>query len=321
MALKSNNLIKACCVSAAAVMIIISGSSLALGVRGGAGGGPKARYDSAAAVVPIVVVQARKGGKIKDAGDFKVVYKSTKKYAEMEAIIKDSKMFDEVAAGLNETFALPIDLPIVFTECGEENAYYDPDKGEIRMCYELLQQFLEMFAKELKDSDRAGEAFAGATAFVFFHELGHALIHIYELPVTGKEEDAVDQLATLVLTSAGDIGEKAALDGASSFVLAEDHKNLKAGDLPFWDEHSLGEQRFYGILCWVYGEDEKKFASLVKNGSLPKERAERCAEEYQQLSRSWNKLLDPYLKEEDFGQKRTRSGSAAAKIVNLRVGA
>jgi len=281
---------------AVGAVIIFFVASVVFGIAEARQKAPVAAFNPASKKIVVGVVQAGKGKKIKDAGDFKVVYKNTKKYAEMASIIKDSKMFDELAAGLNEDFALPVDLPIVFTECGEENAFFDPKSGEIHMCYELLQQFLEIFAKNRKTDDQAGEAFAGATAFVFFHELGHALIHIYELPVTGKEEDAVDQLATLILTSIGQDGEKAALNGADSFILAEDHKDLKAGDLPFWDEHSLGEQRFYNILCWVYGQNEQKWEPLVRKGHLPKERAERCSEEYEQLQRSWNKLLDPYFK-------------------------
>src|SRR5262249_6386735 len=85
--------------------------------------------------------------KIKDQGDFKVVYRlgQKSKFLEIQDDLKQSKIFDEIAAGLNETFALPVDLPIVFTECGEENAFFDPNKGEIHMCYELINQFILNF--------------------------------------------------------------------------------------------------------------------------------------------------------------------------------
>lgn len=39
----------------------------------------------------------------------------------------------------------------------------------------------------------------GAVFFAFLYELGHALVDQLELPVTGKEEDAVDQLAAVIL--------------------------------------------------------------------------------------------------------------------------
>ena len=36
----------------------------------------------------------------------------------------------------------------------------------------------------------------GVTVSTFFHELGHALIDAWDLPITGREEDAADQLPT-----------------------------------------------------------------------------------------------------------------------------
>jgi hypothetical protein len=255
----------------------------------------KTRYGLALIRVP---AQGKKQ-KIKDQGDFKVVYRlgQKSKFKDIQDDLKESKLFEEIAAGLNDTFALPVDLPIVFMECGEENAFYDPDKGEIHMCYELINQFIETFARHSKTPEAAVTATLDAVAFVLFHELGHALIHIYELPATGKEEDAVDQLATLLLIEGvGEEGEVAAIDGARSFSLGENLKGVDANKLAFWDEHSLGPQRFYNILCWVYGQNTEKWAHLVKNGNLPKERAERCSEEYEKMSNAWGTLLDPYFK-------------------------
>jgi hypothetical protein len=123
--------------------------------------------------------------------------------------------------------------------------------------------------------------------------MGHALIAIYDLPVTGKEEDAVDQLATIILLEGGEEGENAAIDGANSFV-GEDEQEMD--DLSFWDEHSFDEQRFYNILCWIYGKDSEGYQYLVDDETLPANRAERCPAEYDRMSRSWQALLSPYVK-------------------------
>jgi hypothetical protein len=58
----------------------------------------------------------------------------------------------------------------------------------------------------------------------------------------------------------------------------------------------MGEQRFYNIICGVYGQNPVKNALLVKEGVLPEARAERCEGEYQQIEKSWGKLLAPHLK-------------------------
>jgi hypothetical protein len=120
------------------------------------------------------------------------------------------------------------------------------------------------------------------------------LVDAWKLPITGKEEDAVDQLSTLVLINNTTTGEQMALDGAITFQLYAD---LERGQKKiYWDEHSLDEQRFYDTICLIYGHAPDKFAYLVKDGTLPEERAELCREDYPRVARAWRQLLSPYLK-------------------------
>jgi Putative metallopeptidase len=96
------------------------------------------------------------------------------------------------------------------------------------------------------------------TLFVFYHEMGHALVDVLRLPITGKEEDAVDQLSTLILAESDDQGEgeDAALNGAIWFFLTGSENEIT--ESAFADEHSLGQQRFYNIACWVYGKKSRE---------------------------------------------------------------
>ena len=160
----------------------------------------------------------------------------------------------------------------------------------------MLENYYEIFAKHEKSPDALDDAVIGATIHTFYHELGHAFIHIFNLPITGKEEDAVDQLSTFILTDGTDEGEKAALDGARAFYLEAKQQNTDIDDLPYWDEHSLDLQRFYNIICIVFGQNEKKYSYLVKKGILPEDRAEQCAGEYEQVEKAWTTLLAPYIK-------------------------
>jgi hypothetical protein len=123
--------------------------------------------------------------------------------------------------------------------------------------------------------------------------LGHGLVDAWKIPITGREEDAVDQLSTLVLIEATQDGEQMALDGALTFKLYAD---LAKGEKIYWDEHSLDEQRFFDNICLVYGHDEEKYSYLVTNGTLPEERSVYCGEDYDKLSHAWRQLLAPYLK-------------------------
>ena len=232
------------------------------------------------------------------AGKFKVVYLAVKnkEYAAFQEELKKERVLEGIVKDLNDTFVLPRDITLTFGECGEANAFYDPEKQRVTMCYELVESLYDVFRDAEESQDELDDAVAGATIFVFFHELGHALIDILDLPITGKEEDAVDQLSLYVLTDGTDSGEKAALDGARSFALEGQEPGTKVDDLPFWDEHSLNEQRFYNIICGIYGQNPEKYAGLVTEKILPEARAERCEAEYQQIDKSWGKLLAPHIK-------------------------
>lgn len=247
--------------------------------------------------IPASFKRTQSGG-VRDTGDFIVQYEETRNedYQQMEAIFKETRLLEDTVQELNGVFSLPNDVPVVMRECGEVNAFYDPEAGTISICYELVEHYSEIFmadAQTDEEQEEAGTSVADATMFTFFHEMGHALIDIYDLPITGREEDAVDQLATLILLQGGEEGENAAIDGANTFV-GNDEQEME--DLAFWDEHSLDDQRFYNIVCWVYGKDPEGYQYFVDDETLPANRAQRCPAEYNRLSTSWESLLDPYVK-------------------------
>jgi hypothetical protein len=200
-----------------------------------------------------------------------------------------------VMVQVNRLFVLPVEVTAEFTSCGEANAFYDPNTHAITLCDELLVRMRELFALRAPSEEELNEAVASAISFIFSHELGHALVHVLDLPVTGREEDAVDQFAAWVSLQVGQEGERVLLFAASWFHLeAVQREDLES--LPFWDEHSLDAQRFYNIACWAYGKDPERYAWLVQEGHLPQKRAERCEEEYSQIIRSWSTLLEPHMR-------------------------
>jgi hypothetical protein len=281
---------------------------LALSACGPAPEVPEEKPEAASAKVPASFKRTESGG-VRDTGNFVVRYDKTENedYLELETIFKETRLLEDTVKELNDVFALPAQVPVVFKECGDVNAFYDPETREISLCWELVEYYSGLFLSEEQTEEEAeegGTAVAGATIFTFFHELGHALIDIYDLPVTGREEDAVDQLATMILLEGGEEGEMAALNGAWSFLTEEEEEEADSGEeaeeeeeLAFWDEHSLDEQRFYNIVCWSYGKNPEGFQYLVDDETLPEGRAERCPAEYDRMSRSWDALLDPYVKE------------------------
>lgn len=230
----------------------------------------------------------------KDHGDFLIVYvpPGNPEYLKLERVMREKKTFEQLVAGLNKKLALPFDVPIEFSECGLANAVYDPEAHRITMCYELIEDSARTFPPALATSEALSTAILSAAFFTVYHELGHALIDIYKIPAVGKEEDAVDQLATLSLIWWDEEGEEGALIASAEFYFS----GLRRREPGFWDEHALDQQRFYDIMCLVYGRDPRKHASLLADGSLPRERAARCEREYRRVNAAWRTLLRPYLK-------------------------
>lgn len=231
-----------------------------------------------------------------DKGDFKVVYEpvTDQNLVPFEQVFQESQLFEGLAESLNEFLILPHDLYIVLGECGQPNAFYTSEKSAIIMCYELMGLLAISFQDLAASDSELGQAMLSTMAFVFFHELGHALIDIYDIPATGREEDAVDQLSTFILAEGGEAGEEMVLTGATWFYL--NAENTELSDSAFADEHSLDKQRFYNLACWIYGKDPGKRLPLVTTGMLPEARALRCPDEYVKLSISWDTLLKPYIK-------------------------
>ncbi|HYJ45860.1 MAG TPA: DUF4344 domain-containing metallopeptidase, partial [Pyrinomonadaceae bacterium] len=118
----------------------------------------------------------------------------------------------------------------------------------------------------------------------------------------GRQEEAVDQLATYVFVDcADDQLEKIALKGAYLWGRKYDEMSQSGAtdsglNQPWADEHAFNAQRFYSIICWVYGHDPKKYQEMV-NSLLPEARAELCPQEYSRVSNAWATPLKPYLKD------------------------
>ncbi len=242
-----------------------------------------------------------------NTGSFRYAYEDSNSdlYREYAQILSQRQFFETIAGNLNAAIALPYDIGLVAVQCDTTNAFWSPDNKAIVVCYEMLEILIDAFRRDISNQQELSNAVFGALEFIFYHELGHALIDIFNIPSTGREEDAVDQFSTLFLLDT-DVGIASALSGASFFYKIGQASGGSVQDLAFWDEHSLNQQRFYNIVCLVFGSDPNRYQNLVLqnskgflpgNGSgiLPKERAVRCPSEYADISRSWNILINDYV--------------------------
>jgi hypothetical protein len=233
-----------------------------------------------------------------DEGDFLVEHipVQNSRYAEIDRQVKQEKLLERAADKLNRNLMLPYDIALRTKDCGEPNAYYDPQDHSVTVCYELMEHFYKLFKSTGKSDQAAYDKMFDAIRFAFLHELGHALIDAYKLPVMGNEEDAADRCSSYIcLTQLGDEGVRAVLAAADAFAI--EAKDSTPSNRNLADEHLLQEQRFYNTLCMIYGSDTVKYDKIVKENYLPRERAVRCPSEFERSVQSWSNVFDPWRKE------------------------
>jgi hypothetical protein len=236
-------------------------------------------------------------GSKKDEGDFIVQHMevAVPKYREIDRQVKEAGLLENAAAKLNRALALPADIRLRTKDCKEVNAFYDPNDRSVTMCYELMEHFFRAFKSSGLPDDKAYAKMNDAVRFVFLHEIGHALIDQYKLPVAGNEEDAADRCSAYInLKELGEEGLRAVYAAADAFAIESKQSENSSRSLA--DEHLLREQRFYNSLCMIYGSNPEKHSRIVDQGYLPKERATRCRGEYQRAVDSWINLLAPWRK-------------------------
>lgn len=210
-------------------------------------------------------------------------------------ILKRSDVVQGFMELVDSEFKLKYPIKLQFGAA--DGPLYDPEPHELQIPYEFLEETKERFAKARYEQTGVSveDAMLDAVQHTLFHELAHALIAMYDLPIVGKEEDAADNLATVLLIEYLEDGAEVAISAADLFDLeGEELKTLSEED--FWDEHSLDAQRYYTTMCQVFGSDPKKYQSVKTEAGFDQERAANCPADYELVRDNWFKLLEPIMK-------------------------
>jgi len=196
----------------------------------------------------------------------------------------------ETTAEMLAFLKLPRKLTLRAASCGEANAWYDADTDVVTFCYEMADDFIRGASAEDRFGLTQEQAAAGPFLFIMFHETAHAIFTILDVPILGREEDAADQLATLVAIRLGGNFAERMLRGAA-LMYQRDSTARKIGEDDFADMHGLDRQRYYNVLCMAWGADPKQFAWAQEVGHLPNDRAEGCADEFNQVQKAVRRLI------------------------------
>lgn len=211
--------------------------------------------------------------------------------------LKERRFLEELARDVTGRFVLPGQLKITLATCESPGAFYVAEEKNLVNCLELLPFLSAAIQRDRRlrrDPETAQAVLDGALSFIAFHELGHALVDLFDLPLLGREEDAADQIAAyLILTGPDASSRQHAVEGALLFFRST-RGRFTLEELA--GEHGLAQQRQVNVACWAYGSDPEVFGWAPEAGRLTPERAAQCAREYKKLDSTMRRVFGNALR-------------------------
>ncbi len=130
------------------------------------------------------------------------------------------------------------------------------------------------------------------TLHVVLHELGHALIREFDLPVLANEETTADAFATHYLTTHMPHRAPDVLLARVTSLMSE------ANDVPReqWTvrgEHDNDARRAFQIAALAVAADPSAYAAVAEAAGLSAQDIKKAVDYGAEIHRSWRRLLDP----------------------------
>lgn len=219
---------------------------------------------------------------------------------------KKAQLAERMARLVNGTVHLKTNLGVGFASCGQPNAFYDRQRGALVFCVEMLELMVNVARADadLMKADRASfsKVIDGAVWGIFFHELGHAIIGVNGVPITGREEDVADQFAVYFAAHFVE-PQGAPVVQPTIWLFSQMAKRVDIASADqdtikrlMSNEHSLDQQRIYNLACWALGANSSRGYVSAQYVGLPQERASRCSHEFATLDLGVRKQFQKFLK-------------------------
>lgn len=177
----------------------------------------------------------------------------------------------------------------------EESATSSPTFGDVIAGAIEAWQEPDDSGATAEDIEAKALFFVGNIAWLTFHEFGHGMIFEYQLPVLGKEEDAVDSFATINMIAEEDDPalERMIVSVVDAWFEAGLYANLTYG------LHSIDEQRGYAVICLLVGDDPDGYKWVADDAGMPPERQANCQYDFKKAESTWDSLLEDNMLAED----------------------
>jgi hypothetical protein len=201
-------------------------------------------------------------------------------------------------------------LVVKFDQCGGASYARYKRSGPVVVCYEFIEQ-VEKFAPTapvhlIQTQGRLpvkpDAAVVGPVVQALIHEVALAAFDLLDIPVWGRQDDAADRVAALVLLQFSKFDLAWNTIVGTAWFLASGA--LAPPDMS--DVRGVTAQRYYTTLCLAYAGNRRMFAGFVAferdnspaAGDLPNLRARGCPDEYEVLRHAFNTSIGPHIDQE-----------------------
>jgi hypothetical protein len=218
-------------------------------------------------------------------------YEASQKFTAVRDMLQRHKVLERAQVFMSP-LRLPRELTIRTAECGSPSVPYDAGKGIITICYEAIAGVEDLAKGATSSSDDLAILVTGGVIEELLHRMSEAILHVFEVPVWGKEADAADLLGAFLMLKFDERTARVAIIAAARLFI---YKTSALGKVDYVSEVSPPAQRFYNFLCIAYGGERSAFEGVVDNGFLPKSRARRCGKEYETIRKAFDLRLMPHV--------------------------
>jgi hypothetical protein len=201
--------------------------------------------------------------------------------------MEQSEHMARYAAGLNSWVRLPRPVTIRMLECPASDLRWVPEQRAVEVCYRMAIRVMGIMA----GGDSLYALAGAALEFMLFHGVAHAIVDELNLPTPAGEEQAVDELAALLLVHTGARFGTELVRGVTTLQ----RMDARWAQWDYATAHGLTPERFENVACIAYGANPRVFGAYREQGLVPAARAGRCAAAYQRVAAGLGQRLQRHM--------------------------
>jgi len=130
------------------------------------------------------------------------------------------------------------------------------------------------------------------TLHVVLHELAHALVREFDLPVLGNEETMADAFATHYLTTYLPDRARSVLQARVQSLMIE-AREVPRDEWKVSGEHDSDARRAFQITALALAADAQAYAALAESLGMSADDIRRSRDYGSEIHRSWRRILQP----------------------------